>query len=258
VQTLIAQAEACLQEAMTRWRDLRDPEVQESNFIHPETGEEYNYRAEETYRVLKELQGGLLTCYPLQPAQLTSPLGASEPAMLAVTPSATTQPESPNMTSPRVLISYSWDSDEHSRRVRELSKRLRTDGIDCCIDQYVQNPAEGWPLWMNNQVEESAFVLVVFTERYTHRSMNPQKSGVRFESVLILQDLYDAGMINDKFIPVVFEQGAVQHIMKWLKPYSHYVLDTDGGYDLLRRRLLNDPAVPTPTLGIPATKGPAR
>jgi hypothetical protein len=63
IQELITQAEGCLQAAMTRWRDLRDPEVQESNFVHPVTGEEYNYRAEETYKVLTDLQGGGLTRY---------------------------------------------------------------------------------------------------------------------------------------------------------------------------------------------------
>jgi tetratricopeptide (TPR) repeat protein len=79
VQTLITQAEACLQDAMTRWRDLRDPEVSESNFIHPDTGEAYNYRAADTYQVQQDLQGGLLTRY-WQPAADPAP---SEPAPLS-------------------------------------------------------------------------------------------------------------------------------------------------------------------------------
>jgi hypothetical protein len=82
VQALITQAEVCLQEAMTRWRDLRDPEVSESNFIHPATGEAYNYRAADTYQVQKDLQGGLLTRYwqpTANPAPSeTAPLSDSE------------------------------------------------------------------------------------------------------------------------------------------------------------------------------------
>jgi tetratricopeptide (TPR) repeat protein len=81
IQTLITQAEVCLQEAMIRWRDLRDPEVSESNFIHPDTGEAYNYRAADTYQVQKDLQGGLLTRY-WQPTAAapseTAPLSDSE------------------------------------------------------------------------------------------------------------------------------------------------------------------------------------
>jgi hypothetical protein len=50
---------------------------------------------------------------------------------------------------PKVLISYSHDSPEHADRVRELSDRLRADGIDCILDQYEVSPPEGWPLWMD-------------------------------------------------------------------------------------------------------------
>ncbi len=81
VQTLMTQAEACLTAAMICWHDLRDPEVQDSNFIHPTTDEAYNYRAAETYRVLNDLQGGLLTQYPLPSRTDTTtpePLSPSE------------------------------------------------------------------------------------------------------------------------------------------------------------------------------------
>jgi SEFIR domain len=47
--------------------------------------------------------------------------------------------------SPKVFISYSHDSPEHEQRVLELAERLRADGINCTIDQYVVAPAEGWP-----------------------------------------------------------------------------------------------------------------
>ena len=162
-----------------------------------------------------------------------------------------------DITPPRVFISYSHDSDTHADRIRTLSDRLRSNGIDCHIDQYVAGPREGWPMGMDRQIEESDFVLVVFTERYTQKSKEGRQSGVRFESVLILQDLYEAGMINDKFIPVLFDKSDGTHVVRWLKPYNHYVVSEDDGYETLRRRLLNDPAIVMPPLGIPAKKGPA-
>ena len=58
---------------------------------------------------------------------------------------------------PKILISYSHDSPEHEKRVLELANRLREDGIDCTIDQYVVSPAEGWPLWMDKQIRDSDF-----------------------------------------------------------------------------------------------------
>ncbi len=162
----------------------------------------------------------------------------------------------PSITPPHVFISYSHDSGSHSDRVRALSDRLRNDGIDCNIDQYAPAPPEGWPLWMEQQLEKSDFVLVVFTERYTQKSREGRQSGVRFESVLILQDLYDAGMINDKFIPLLFDEDDGEYVAKWLRQYDYYVMSSDGGYESLRRRLLDDPMVVKPLLGIPVKKGP--
>ena len=57
---------------------------------------------------------------------------------------------------PKVLISYSHDSPEHEKRVLTFTDRLRGDGIDCTIDQYVVVPEEGWPLWMENQLPLAA------------------------------------------------------------------------------------------------------
>jgi len=70
---------------------------------------------------------------------------------------------------PKVLISYSHDSPEHKDRVLVLSNRLRGEGIDCTIDQYLLVPPEGWPRWMEKQIRESDFVLMVCTETYYRR-----------------------------------------------------------------------------------------
>src|SRR5258705_5882703 len=70
---------------------------------------------------------------------------------------------------PKVFISYSHDSPEHEQRVLELANRLRRDGIDCTIDQYVVVPEEGWPRWMDKQIRDSDFVVMVCTETYYQR-----------------------------------------------------------------------------------------
>jgi len=74
-----------------------------------------------------------------------------------------------------------------------------------------QAPPEGWPQWMDRQIEEADYVLVVCTATYLRRATGKERPGVgrgvRFESVLIVQDLYDAAMWNEKFIPVLFEDA---------------------------------------------------
>ncbi|MEZ5476442.1 MAG: TIR domain-containing protein [Thiolinea sp.] len=58
----------------------------------------------------------------------------------------------------KVFISYSHDSDEHRDFVRGIVERLRQQGLDCQLDQYVNGfPPEGWPLWMENQIEAGGF-----------------------------------------------------------------------------------------------------
>ena len=246
VRNLIAQAEACLTEALARWQPLHDPEPERPDQNFQLDGKQYNYRAAETHRVLTELAGGVLTNYPLHSANPKT----------EITTKGTTTTMSTSSTSPRVLISYSHDSDAHAQLVRQLADKLRGDGVDCVIDQYITNPSQGWPLWMDEQVEKAKFVLVLFTQRYAEKSREPKKSGVRFESVLILQDLYEAGMINDKFIPILFDPADSQHIVKWLKPFNHYAVSNGAGYESLLRRLLDDPAVVMPPLGSPKKLGP--
>src|ERR1700719_541928 len=101
---------------------------------------------------------------------------------------------------PKVLISYSHDSPEHAQRVLELANRFRAEGIDCMIDQYVVVPEEGWPLWMERQIRDSNFVLMICTETYYKRVFEksrvvrqeqPGKGlGVHWEGNLIYSEIY--------------------------------------------------------------------
>ncbi len=157
--------------------------------------------------------------------------------------------------SPKIFISYSHDSPAHRERVRSLADRLRSEGVDCTIDQYVEAPPEPWPQWMQSQIEDADFVLVVFTATYLRRATGKERPGaghgVRFESVLIVQDLYDAAMWNEKFIPVLFEDGSPEEIIKPLRGYTCYRVATEDGYEALYRRLTGQPRIRPPDLGDP-------
>ncbi len=154
---------------------------------------------------------------------------------------------------PDVFISYSQDSQEHKERVLDLSDRLRRDGIDCNIDQYETSPPEGWPKWMDRQIEKSEFVIVVCTEIYHRRVMDEEKpgtgKGVKWESILIYQDIYDADAKNIKFIPVLFDLDDAKYICKPLGGATYYCVNTDEGYEALYRRLTNQPETTKPKLG---------
>jgi Tfp pilus assembly protein PilF len=159
----------------------------------------------------------------------------------------------PDPHHPKVFVSYSHDSLEHSDRVRELSDRLRADGIDCILDQYEISPPEGWPRWTDREIRVAEFVLMICTETYYRRVMGEETPGiglgVRWEGNSIYQHLYNAGTVNPKFIPVLLEPGNVEYIPTPLQGVARYAVQTEEGYEDLYRRLTNQPKHLKPELG---------
>ncbi len=140
--------------------------------------------------------------------------------------------------SPRVFISYSHDSSDHKDRVLSLAEQLRKDGIHSCIDQALDRPPpEGWPAWMNHQLKEADFVLVVCTQTYFERAASVEKpgtgKGVKWESRLIQQMIYDGNSLNPKIIPVLLGNTPYAAIPEWLRPDSHYQADQRADYEQL-------------------------
>jgi hypothetical protein len=145
----------------------------------------------------------------------------------------------------RVFISYTHHSPEHEDRVWELSERLRSNGIDCRVDQQEDSPAEGWPRWSRTQIDDARFVLVVCSEAYLRRYEGKDETakglGGKWEGYVITQELYKAQAKNTKFIPGVFSEDETQHIPLELDSATHYDLSTEDGYELLLRRLSGQP-----------------
>lgn len=154
---------------------------------------------------------------------------------------------------PKVFISYSHDSKRHAERVLALASRLRKYGIDCNIDQYEPHPPQGWQRWMEQQLEDADFVLIVATRAYfEHASGLSQVGagrGVTFEIQLLVQELYDSRMWTERFIPVLFSDAQEADIIRPLRPYTRYRVDTPEGFEALYRRLTHQPEIIKPQLG---------
>jgi tetratricopeptide (TPR) repeat protein len=154
---------------------------------------------------------------------------------------------------PTVFISYSHDSPEHADRVLALSDHLRTDGIDCILDQYQDSPPEGFPRWMDRQIRDADYVIMICTPTYNRRVMGEEEPGkghgVAFESTLIYQYIYNEGTSNKRFIPVLLEGGDASAIPTPWQGVKHYSPTTKDGYEELYRRLTGQPLTPKPVLG---------
>lgn len=136
---------------------------------------------------------------------------------------------------PRVFISYSHDSAGHQKRVLSLAERLRADGVDAQIDQYVHGtPLEGWARWMRNQLASADFILLVCTETYYRRFCGQggpgQGRGVDWEGLLVTHELYHARSRTAKFVPVVFAPQDERFVPEELSGHTHYLLTSEDLY----------------------------
>lgn len=68
----------------------------------------------------------------------------------------------------RSLSATATTTSNTFKAIKALSQRLRSEGVDCHVDQYEMSPPEGWPQWIIRQIERADFVLVVSTETYTN------------------------------------------------------------------------------------------
>ena len=164
---------------------------------------------------------------------------------------------SPMQTVPKVFISYSHDSPEHADRVLALADRLREDGIDAVLDQYNPNPQEGWPLWMETNLDAADFVLMVCTETYYRRVMRREKAGkglgVQWEGNLIYNRIYNNLSQGSRYIPILFDEGDVVYIPTPLQGHTRYHLQhfhlSDPRYEALYRHLTDQHSTPKRELG---------
>jgi hypothetical protein len=61
--------------------------------------------------------------------------------------------------------------------VLRFAERLRKDGIDAQLDQYVGGkPPGGWPRWMLDKLDWADFVLLICTESYYRRFRGHEQS----------------------------------------------------------------------------------
>lgn len=149
-------------------------------------------------------------------------------------------------TSPRVYISYSWDSVDHKQRVLELSNRLRGDGIETHLDQYEVGPPS-WKQWQRHQVAAGNFVLMVCTEEYRRRVEDEPGRGSYTDGELVRERLAanpdHAWLVALGFGPYRDNRAAIP---AFVGDAEYYNVATAIGYERLLARLLGQPLVVAP------------
>jgi tetratricopeptide (TPR) repeat protein len=154
---------------------------------------------------------------------------------------------------PTALISYSHDSPEHEKHVLDLCNRLRERGVDTVVDQFLPGaPSEGWPLWMERQIEQRDFTVMVCTEAYQRRFMENEAVGVGrgvvWEARILRNLLYEDSERHGRIIPVLFSSDA-RHFVPTVFRGNFYDISDDRGFEGLMRHLLREPGAEVAALG---------
>lgn len=162
------------------------------------------------------------------------------------------------MAAPTVFVSYAhYDGEVNYRhKVAAFAERLRSNGIDCHIDQYEENdPPSDWPRWMLKQIQDSDFVLMICTETYCRRVEGREEKdrgrGSRWEGGAITATIYRDAAEKHKFIPITDgpRSATEVHIPSPLDATTSYDMSSEADFDRLLRRLHGDAAIMKPSLG---------
>jgi hypothetical protein len=129
-------------------------------------------------------------------------------------------------THPKVFISYSWDDFAHKEWVKKLATQLRADGVDARLDHWHAVPGDQLPEFMEREIREADFVVVVCTPGYKTKS-EARVGGVGYEGGIMSAEVF-AKQNHRKFIPILARGSWTESAASWLGG-KNYI-------DLQRRR----------------------
>ena len=107
-----------------------------------------------------------------------------------------------NMKIPKVFVSYSHEEPEHDSWVLDFAASLRRNGIDATLDQWDLHPGQDTTIFMESQIRDSNFVVLVCTPIYAEKSNIP-RGGVGYEKNIISAEMLQSQDLRPKFIPIL-------------------------------------------------------
>ena len=132
------------------------------------------------------------------------------------------------MSAPRAFVSYSWDDDSHKKWVADLAAALRADGVETTLDQWHAVPGDQLPAFMEKEIRENDYVLIICTPDYRLKS-NDRKGGVGYEGDIMTAEVH--GQRNHrKFIPILARGTWKSSAPSWLQGKYYLDLSTEEQY----------------------------
>ncbi|PKN89413.1 MAG: hypothetical protein CVU51_00255 [Deltaproteobacteria bacterium HGW-Deltaproteobacteria-1] len=153
---------------------------------------------------------------------------------------------------PRVFLSYSHEEPEHDQWVMDLGKLLRENGVDAYLDKWDLIPGQDTTYFMESQIRDSDFVILICTPIYADKSNIP-RGGVGYEKNIISAEMLQANDLRPKFIPVLRRGTFDSSLPTYLG--SKYAVDfrddkeQQNALDELLRAVYKQPHPEKPPLG---------
>jgi hypothetical protein len=157
----------------------------------------------------------------------------------------------PKQKPPKCFVSYSADGVVHEKWVLKLATRVREKGVDVVLDQWDLEYGNDLPLFMETNVRESDFVVIVCTPPYAKKA-NASSGGAGYEKQIVTGEMFH-GAKASKFIPLVRSGSDDEALPSYLKSrkYVDFRDDTkfDEKLDDLLHQLHGVPKNPRPPIG---------
>ncbi|WP_243169711.1 hypothetical protein [Clostridium algidicarnis] len=93
---------------------------------------------------------------------------------------------------------------------------------------------------MDNQIENSDYVLIVYTQLYYDKVMNfksGEGKGLNWELNIIYQHLYESCCNNTKFIPIIINDYNTTKVLRPLQSSTYYYVDREKDFKKLCNRI---------------------
>jgi hypothetical protein len=156
------------------------------------------------------------------------------------------------MRSPRVFVSYSHEDQDHDTWVLGITASLRRNGVDATLDKWDLRPGYDTTLFMESQIRDSDYVILVCTPEYARKSNIP-RGGVGYEKNIISAEMLQSQDLKPKFIPILRTGDFHAALPTYLG--SKYAIDfratrdQDEALDELLRAIYEVPPPSKPPLG---------
>jgi len=157
----------------------------------------------------------------------------------------------PKEKPPKCFVSYSADSTAHEEWVLKLATRVRENGVDVVLDQWDLEYGNDLPLFMETNVRESDFVIIVCAPPYAKKA-NAGSGGAGYEKQIVTGEMFH-GANPSKFIPLVRSGSDDEALPSYLKSKKYIDFRNDLKFDEKLNDLLHQlhgvPKNPRPPIG---------